>query len=97
MGKLPGRNKKNSNVNARFANIRLNSHYKNVSNAKRMPACVRFTKNGHSIIEQAKFITINRNGKYYQSYLKSLIKTNRGFLDIKTKYFDSQRSKPITL
>ena len=41
-------------------NIRLNNHRKDVSNPKAIPACVHFRKEGHNVIQHAKFTLIEQ-------------------------------------
>ena len=45
-------------------NIRLNNHWKDVSNRKAIPVCVHFRKKGDNFIQHAKFNRgTNQNGK----------------------------------
>ena len=44
-------------------NLRLNSHRKDVSNAKAIPTCHHFKIHGHNFMKHAKFRTINQNIK----------------------------------
>ena len=39
-------------------NIKLNNHWKDISNLKAITACIRFRKDGHNFIQHAKFTLI---------------------------------------
>ena len=70
---------------------------KSLSNPNDIAAYIHFKKEGHNYIKVYFNGATKQNRKYSQSNFKFSIKTERRLLDIKTRYFDSQRFKSRTL
>ena len=69
-----------------------------MSNPKALPGYIYFRKEGHNFIQHVKFTLIEELTKK-EDVSKAALKfglKQRGFLDVKTRYFDRQRSKPRT-